>query len=235
VSRLGRAVESRDTGTGLHIDRMAAISQRLASAAGMPDAAAELLGHAAVLHDVGKVGIPDRILGKPGHFDDDERAVMQTHTTIGADILAGSSSALIQLAAVIARSHHERWDGTGYPDGLRGEEIPLAARISAVSDVFDALLSPRPYKPAWPLDAVLAELRDQRGRQFDPALVDAFLELVPTLDAELVAPGAVMPAEIGVVTAPPPPRSPHAAGPARAGAAGTSSSRPAAPSPPARG
>jgi HD-GYP domain-containing protein (c-di-GMP phosphodiesterase class II) len=236
VSRLARAVESRDADTGMHIDRMAALSQRLALAVGVPPADAEVLGHAAVLHDVGKLGIPDRILCKPGRFDAEERAVMETHTRIGADILDGSSSPLIQLAAVIARSHHERWDGTGYPDALRGEEIPLAARICAICDVFDALLSARPYKPAWPLDTVLAELRDQHGRQFDPALVDAFLELVPALEPALVAPAA--PTEIGVVTAQPaapPPRSRHAAGSAPAAAAGTSSTRPAAPSPPARG
>jgi CHASE2 domain-containing sensor protein len=234
VSRLGRAVESRDADTGRHLDRMAALSHRLALAAGLPEGEAELLGHAAALHDVGKVGIPDRILLKPGRFDAAERAVMETHTTIGDGILAGSASPLIRLAAQIARSHHERWDGTGYPDGLRGEEIPLAARICAVSDVFDALLSARRYKRAWSLDDALAELAAQRGRQFDPALVDAFLALVPALDPELLAPDP----EVGVLTAPPaapPPRSPRAGGSAPAAAAGTSSSRPAAPSPPARG
>jgi response regulator RpfG family c-di-GMP phosphodiesterase len=237
VSRLGRAVESRDADTGTHVDRTSALCHRLALAVGMPPAEAELLRHAAVLHDVGKVGIPDRILRKPGRFDADERAVMETHTQIGADILAGSGSALIRLGAVIARSHHERWDGTGYPDGLRGEEIPLAARISTVCDVFDALLSIRPYKPAWPLRDALAELIAQRGRQFDPELVDAFVALVDSLEPELLAPDGA-PAEIGVLSAPapePPPRSPHAGGSAPADAADTSSSRPAAPSPPARG
>jgi putative two-component system response regulator len=234
VSRLGRAVESRDADTGLHVDRMAELSHRLALAAGLPEAQAELLGHAAVLHDIGKVGIPDRILRKPGRFDAAERAVMETHTTIGAGILAGSASPLIELAAVIARSHHERWDGTGYPDRLRGEAIPLAARICAVCDVFDALVSARPYKAAWPLQDALAELAAQRARQFDPALVDAFLALVPELDAAVLAPEP----EIGIVTAlpaAPPPRSPRAAGSAPVAAAGTSSSRPAAPSPPGRG
>jgi HD-GYP domain-containing protein (c-di-GMP phosphodiesterase class II)/CHASE2 domain-containing sensor protein len=237
VSRLGRAVESRDADTGSHVDRMSALCQRLALAIGMPPAEAELLRHASALHDVGKVGIPDRILRKPGRFDADERAVMETHTHIGADILAGSSSALIQLAAVIARSHHERWDGTGYPDGLRGEEIPLAARIATVCDVFDALLSVRPYKPAWPLADALAELAAERGRQFDPALVDAFVELVGSLEPELLAPGDAA-AEIGVLSAPAPEtatRSPQSAGSGPADAADTSSSRPAAPSPPARG
>ena len=159
---------------------------------------------------------------------------MQTHTTIGAEHPRRVASPLIQLAAVIARSHHERWDGTGYPDGLAGEAIPLAARICAVCDVFDALLSSRPYKAAWPLEDALAELTAQRGRHFDPALVDAFLALVPALDADLLAAEP----EIGVLTVPPaapPPRSRPAAGSAPAAAAGTSSSRPAAPSPPARG
>jgi HD-GYP domain-containing protein (c-di-GMP phosphodiesterase class II)/CHASE2 domain-containing sensor protein len=234
VSRLGRAVESRDADTGSHVDRMSALCHRLALAVGMPPAEAELLRHASVLHDVGKVGIPDRILRKPGRFDAGERLVMETHTRIGADILAGSGSALIQLAAVIARSHHERWDGTGYPDGLRGEEIPLAARICTVCDVFDALLSVRPYKPAWPLADALAELIAQRGRQFDPELVDAFVSLVDSLEPELLAPGGAS-AEIGVLSAPEPPRRPDVEGSAPADAAGTSSSRPAAPSPPARG
>ena len=238
VLRLGRAVESRDADTGMHIDRMAMLCDRLARAAGLPDAAAELLRHAAVLHDVGKLGIPDRVLLKPGRFDAEERALMETHTTIGADILAGSSSALIQLAAVVARSHHERWDGTGYPDRLAGEQIPLVARIAAVCDVFDALMSARPYKPAWPLADALAELAAQRGRQFDPALVDAFVAMVPELDAELLAPAGAPEPEVGLVTVPaaaPPTRSPSAAGSAPAGAAGTSSSRRAAPSSPARG
>ena len=238
ASRLARAVESRDADTGMHVDRMSALSHRLALALGLPPAEAELLGHAAVLHDVGKVGIPDRVLRKPGRFDAEERALMETHAVIGAEILAGSSARLIQLAAVIARSHHERWDGTGYPDRLQGEAIPFPARICAVADVFDALLSARSYKPAWSLEDALAELQAERGRHFDPAVIDAFLALVPELDAELLAPAALPEPEVGVVSAPaaaPPTRSPSAAGSARAGAAGTSSSRPAAPSPPARG
>jgi CHASE2 domain/HD domain len=201
VSRLGRAVESRDADTGVHVDRMSTLSHRLALAIGMPAAEADVLRHAAVLHDVGKLGIPDRILRKSGPLDDAERALMQTHAAVGADILAGSPSALVQLAAVIARSHHERWDGSGYPDGLRAEEIPLAARICALCDVFDALLSERSYKPAWPLERALDEIAAQRGRQFDPTLVDAFLALVPRLEPSLLVSAAVPTVpELGIAT-----------------------------------
>jgi len=198
VRRLGRAVESRDADTGFHIDRMSALAERLGLATGMSPEEAELLRQAAALHDVGKVGIPDAILRKPGRLDPEEWAVMQRHTTIGAAILAGSSSPLIQLAESIALSHHERWNGTGYPQALRGEEIPLAARICTVCDVFDALLSARPYKAPWTLDEALEELERERGEHFDPALVDAFLALVPTLEPELLAragcDGAALPA-----------------------------------------
>jgi putative two-component system response regulator len=165
---------------------MSMLAQRLGFAVGLSAADAELLRQAAALHDVGKVGIPDAVLRKPGKLDPSERRLMQQHTTIGAAILAGSSSPLIRLAETIALSHHERWDGAGYPHGLRGEDIPLAARICAVCDVFDALLSPRPYKAAWPLPEALAELERERGRHFDPALVDAFLALVPALEPDLL-------------------------------------------------
>ena len=154
------AVEWRDAETGVHIERMGRLCERLAREVGLSVVEAELLRHASALHDVGKVGIPDVILLKPGKLDPAEWAQMQTHTTIGASILSGSKSALVQMAEQIARSHHERWDGSGYPDGLQGEEIPLAARICAVCDVFDALLSPRPYKDAWPLADVIARARD---------------------------------------------------------------------------
>jgi putative two-component system response regulator len=178
------AVEWRDAETGVHIERMGRLCERLAREVGLSVVEAELLRHASALHDVGKVGIPDEILLKPGKLDADEWAQMKTHTTIGASILSGSKSALVQMAEQIARSHHERWDGSGYPEGLKGEEIPLAARICAVCDVFDALLSPRPYKDAWPLSDVVSELASLRGTHLDPALVDAFLPLAPELHAE---------------------------------------------------
>ena len=182
--RLGVAVEWRDAETGVHIERMGRLCERLAREVGLSVVEAELLRHASALHDVGKVGIPDEILLKPGKLDAGEWAQMKTHTTIGASILSGSKSALVQMAEQIARSHHERWDGSGYPEGLKGEAIPLTARICAVCDVFDALLSPRPYKDAWPLPDVVSELASLRGTHLDPALVDAFLPLASELHAE---------------------------------------------------
>ena len=182
--RLGVAVEWRDAETGVHIERMGRMCERLAREVGMSIVEADLLRHASALHDVGKVGIPDEILLKPAKLDPAEWTKMKTHTTIGASILSGSKSALVQMAEQIARSHHERWDGTGYPQGLKGEEIPLTARICAVCDVFDALLSPRPYKEPWPLHEVIRELSLLRGTHLDPALVDAFLPLAVDLHAE---------------------------------------------------
>ena len=185
VQRLAHAAEWRDGDTGRHIDRIAHFCHALALAVGLPAEQAELLRHASAMHDVGKIGVPDRVLLKPGRFTDNERAVMQTHTTIGASILTGSSAPLLQLAETIALTHHERWDGSGYPHGLAGEEIPLSGRICAICDVFDALLSRRPYKEPWSLTETLAEIRRERGRHFDPALVDAFLAIAPRLHAEL--------------------------------------------------
>jgi response regulator RpfG family c-di-GMP phosphodiesterase len=182
--RLGVAVEWRDAETGVHIERMGRLCERLAREVGLSVVESELLRHASALHDVGKVGIPDEILLKPSKLDSAEWARMKTHTTIGASILSGSKSALVQMAEQIALSHHERWDGSGYPERLRGDEIPLAARICAVCDVFDALLSPRPYKEPWPLPQVMRELASVRGTHLDPALVDAFLPLAADLHAE---------------------------------------------------
>jgi len=194
VRRLGLAAEWRDETTGAHIERMSICCERLGLAAGMSIAEAELLRHAAVLHDVGKIGVPDRVLLKEGPLDEDDWEIMRGHATMGASILAGSASPLIQVAEVIARTHHERWDGGGYPSGLAGEEIPLAGRICAIADVFDALLSERSYKPRWTLAETLAELRMNAGRHFDPTLVELFLELAPGLAAELHGPAPAAPA-----------------------------------------
>ncbi len=180
VSRLGQAAELRDEDTGEHIARMSHLCHRLALRIGMAADEADTLLHASVMHDVGKIGIPDRILLKPGELDAAEWEVMKSHTTIGAAILSGSESQLLQLAETIALTHHEHWDGGGYPRGLRGEEIPLVGRICAVCDVYDALISERPYKHAWSSAKALAEIRGQSDKQFDRRVVEAFLELVPT-------------------------------------------------------
>jgi putative two-component system response regulator len=175
LERLAAAVECRDDDTGQHTHRVGELAAWLATALALPADQVELIRRAAPLHDVGKVGIPDAILRKPGRLTPRERQVIQTHATIGARILAGGRSDLVRIAERIARSHHERWDGAGYPDGLVGEQIPLEARIVAVADVVDALTCARPYRPAWALDAVRDLLRDGRGTHFDPAVVDALL------------------------------------------------------------
>jgi HD domain/CHASE2 domain len=194
VRRLGQAAEWRDLDTAVHIDRMSRLSHRLALAAGMNDADAEMLLHASAMHDVGKIGIPDRVLLKPSRLDDDEWEIMKTHSRIGADILSGSKVPLLQMAEEIALTHHEKWDGSGYPRGLAGEDIPLVGRICAVCDVFDALTSNRPYKDAWPPNDAIEEIRSQSGRHFDPRLVELFLGLVSAADAPAPPPRVAEPA-----------------------------------------
>jgi response regulator RpfG family c-di-GMP phosphodiesterase len=178
VRRLGRAAEFRDDETGQHIVRMSAMCARLGRAIGMSEDECELLLNAAPMHDIGKLGIPDAVLLKPGRLDDAEWEVMKSHAELGAELLDGSRSDVVQLAREIALSHHERWDGSGYPLGLAGEEIPLPGRISALCDVFDALTSVRPYKVAWPVEKALGEILAQSGRHFDPELVPKFVELI---------------------------------------------------------
>ena len=184
IQRLGQAAESRDRETGDHIERMSRLCQRLGLALGMSETQAEQLRHAAAMHDIGKIGIPDAVLLKPGRLDEEERAVMETHTTVGAAILTGSRSGLVQMAEAIAMTHHEHWDGTGYPRGLRGDEIPLEGRIAAICDVFDALITPRAYKDGWTVDDALAEIERGAGGHFDPVLVAAFFGLRHQLAAE---------------------------------------------------
>ncbi|WP_295535730.1 two-component system response regulator [uncultured Pseudacidovorax sp.] len=183
VQRLGRAGEYKDNETGRHVIRMSHFAQALARAIGCRENWADDLLLAAPMHDIGKIGIPDAILLKPGALDAEEWAVMRTHARIGADIIGEHASPLLAMARTIALCHHERWDGTGYPEGLKGEAIPLAARIVAIADVFDALTSVRPYKPAWSLDRAFAHLQEQAGRHFDPELVPAFLRLRPEIEA----------------------------------------------------
>ena len=183
VQRLGLAAEYKDNETGLHVIRMSHFSRILGIAAGMSEVEADDLLHAAPMHDVGKIGIPDRILQKPGPLDPDEWKVMQSHVTIGAEIIGEHGGGMLALAAQIALTHHEKYDGSGYPNGLRGEDIPLVGRIVAIADVFDALTSKRPYKKAWTEDEALTFLREQKGRHFDPALVDLFIEQMPAVRA----------------------------------------------------
>jgi len=174
VNRLAMAAEHRDNETGMHIIRMAYYSLIIARNLGLPEAQQQMIFRAAPLHDVGKLGIPDNILLKPGKLTPEEFKVMQTHTTIGGQILSKSPSALIQTAREIALTHHEKFDGTGYPKGLIGEAIPLSGRIISIADVFDALTSERPYKVAWSLEKATAYLKEHSGRSFDPRCVDAF-------------------------------------------------------------
>lgn len=175
LERLAAAAEYRDDATGKHTKRVGQISGMIAHALQLPAAEVELIRQAAPLHDVGKIGIPDSILLKPGRLTDDEFEVMKTHTTIGARMLTNGRSALIHLAQCIALSHHERWDGTGYPGNIRGEDIPLVGRIVTLADVFDALTHERPYKAAWPVKEAMAEIERQSGQQFDPRVAAAFL------------------------------------------------------------
>ncbi|GIX36358.1 MAG: transcriptional regulator [Lysobacteraceae bacterium] len=175
ICLLAGAAESRSKETAAHVLRVGLIAERLARALGWPPERAELLRHAAPLHDLGKIAIPDAILNKPGRHDPEERAVMCTHAQIGAELLNLSRRPLLRLAAEIAASHHEHWDGSGYPHGLRGEAIPASGRIVAVADVFDALGSRRCYKEPWPESAIRAHFIERRGSQFDPAVVDALL------------------------------------------------------------
>jgi HD-GYP domain-containing protein (c-di-GMP phosphodiesterase class II) len=187
VQRLGRAAEARDGATGRHLERMTVLCEQLAKAAGLHRRQARLLRRASALHDVGKIAIPDAILLHPGIFEPHERAIMTTHATLGAQMLTGSCTSLIQMAEILALTHHERWDGTGYPAGLAGEDIPLEGRICAICDVFDALISSRRYKTGWTLGAAVAEIKRGSGSQFDPRLTDLFLDIAPRLYSELAA------------------------------------------------
>ena len=181
IRRLGRAAEYRDDMTGFHIIRMSRYSQLLAAAAGMREEEAELLLNASPMHDIGKIGIPDSVLMKPGKLEPEEWKIMQSHVDIGVEILSGSDSLLMNMAAEIAQNHHEKWDGSGYPRALSGEDIPLSGRIVAVADVFDALTSERPYKEAWSVESAIEYLQEQSGKHFDPQLVALFLEILPDI------------------------------------------------------
>ena len=177
LDRLGRVAECRDDATGRHTDRVAKVCGLLAQELGLARDRIDLLVRTAPLHDLGKVAVADAILLKPGPFDEREREIMRKHSADGARLLSGGTSELVQMAEEIALFHHERWDGRGYPCGLRADEIPLTARIVSVADAFDALIHERPYKEAWSMPDALAEIEAQRGQQFDPQVVDALLRL----------------------------------------------------------
>jgi putative two-component system response regulator len=186
IERLARAAEFRDDNTGQHTERVGQMAALLARQIGLSDTQVSLIRRAAPLHDVGKIGIPDSVLLKLGKLTAAEFELVKTHTTIGARILSGSRFTILRLAEEIAFNHHERWDGHGY-NGISGSEIPLGGRIVAIADVFDALTQQRPYKPAWPVGDAIAEIDRQRGRQFDPALVDAFLRVIEQREQAPVA------------------------------------------------
>jgi response regulator RpfG family c-di-GMP phosphodiesterase len=181
LQRLAVVAEKRDSETGQHLVRMARYSKLLAREVGFGDTDVHVIGMAAPLHDIGKIGIPDGILLAPRRLTESELVVMRTHPEIGYEMLHGSTSESMKMSADIARYHHERFDGSGYPLGLRGEDIPLSARIVAVADVWDALLATRPYKRPWTEEAAIDLLRRGAGAQFDPTLVDAFLANLDTL------------------------------------------------------
>ena len=181
IQRLGRAAEYKDTDTGEHIARMSRYSKVLALAYGMSEYEAEQLKQAAPMHDVGKIGIPDSVLLKPGRLNENEYEHMKQHALIGAKILENSTSPLLQLAHKLALEHHEKWDGTGYPYGLKGEEISIEGRIVTIADVFDALTSKRPYKKAWSVEEALDLLKDEAGKHFDPLLVDLFIGQIDSI------------------------------------------------------
>jgi len=181
LHRLALAGEYRDNETGNHVQRVSYSSRALALAVGMPTDTAEMLLHASPMHDVGKIGIPDHILLRPGRLEGDDLQIMRSHVEIGGKILDGHNAPVMKMAHAIAIAHHERWDGSGYPGGLAGSEIPLEARIVAICDVFDALTSVRPYKPAWPIDDAVNYVREQAGQHFDPDLAQTFLDILPEI------------------------------------------------------
>jgi response regulator RpfG family c-di-GMP phosphodiesterase len=181
ICHLVRAVEFRENENGMHVVRMGMYSAELAKAAGLSDDDQDMLQLAAPMHDIGKVTMPDHLLIKQGELDEDERETLRHHTIAGYRLLKDSSSELLRLGAEIALTHHEKFDGSGYPYGLSGDAIPVWGRICSICDVFDALTSTRPYKPAWPAELALEHISADAGWHFDPRIVDAFLSIVPAV------------------------------------------------------
>jgi hypothetical protein len=181
IHRLGRAAEYRDNETGQHINRLSRYSSRLGSEIGMDDEQCKLLAMASPLHDIGKIGIPDAIMLKNGKLSEEEWAVMKSHALIGSRILSGSKLKLLQMAEIIALTHHEKWNGEGYPLGLKGENIPVEGRIVAICDVFDALTSERVYKNAWSVEETIEYMRKEGGHHLDPHLIEVFIQILPDI------------------------------------------------------
>jgi HD-GYP domain-containing protein (c-di-GMP phosphodiesterase class II) len=182
IFTMGEAGETRSKETGNHVKRVAEYSYVLAKSAGMPESDAELLRMASPMHDIGKIAIPDEILKKPGKLDEAEFAIMKTHAAVGYHILKNSKRSILKAASIVAYQHHEKYNGRGYPQGLKGEEIHIFGRITAVADVFDALGSDRVYKKAWPLDRILNLFREERSEHFDPTLIDAFFNSLEAIN-----------------------------------------------------
>lgn len=181
ISTMGEVGEIRSKETGNHVKRVAEYSYVLALGLGLSVAEAELLRTASPMHDIGKIAIPDAVLNKPGKLTEEEYDIIKSHTKIGYQLLRGSKRELLRTAAIVAEQHHEKWDGTGYPNRRKGEDIHLFGRITAVADVFDALSAERVYKPAWPIEKISNLFREERGRHFDPAIIDVFFQELPKL------------------------------------------------------
>jgi putative two-component system response regulator len=181
IRRLGRASEFKDNETGLHVIRMSHYSRLIGIEAGLKDEEVELLLNAAPMHDVGKIGIPDNILLKPGKLNDEEWNVMRRHPKFGMEIIGEHKTDLLREAGIISMTHHEKWNGKGYPKGLAEEEIPLFGRIVAIADVFDALTSVRPYKKAWTVDDAVNLIKEEGGEHFDPKLIPCFEKALPEI------------------------------------------------------
>lgn len=181
IACLSKAAEYKDNDTGMHVKRMSQYAKILGLASGMTEDEASALQETASMHDIGKIGLPDYILQKPGRLNAAEIKKMQEHPQIGVDILGGQTCVLLNMARSIAISHHEKWDGSGYPNGLKGEEIPLHGRIAAIADVFDALTAPRPYKDAWSVEEAIKLMKKESGKHFDPQLIELFIGCLPNI------------------------------------------------------
>lgn len=181
IRRLGRAVEYMDNETGMHVVRVSYYVAIIAEELGFSKDETDMISNAAYMHDIGKIGVPEKILTKPGRFTEEERHIMQSHCAVGYEILGDHKSKLLQYASVGAFTHHERWDGTGYPSKLKGEDIPLVGRIFAIADVFDALTSYRPYKEPWTINVAIEHMKNQSEKHFDPKIVKIFIKKLPEI------------------------------------------------------